>query len=87
MGLAATGSATGGIVIAVIVQQLLPKVGFGWTARVIGFVLVVLLGFSNVVLRPRVRARKTGGIIDLEAWKEMTYVCFTIGISSHPPLY
>lgn len=83
LGIGATGSATGGIVIAVIVQRLLPKVGFGWTVRVIGFVLVVLLGMSNIILRARVKPRKVGGLVDLAALKDMIYVSFTIGRSSH----
>lgn len=34
IGLAATGTATGGIIFPIVAQQLLPKIGFGWTVRV-----------------------------------------------------
>lgn len=39
VGIAALGSCTGGVVIPIVVQQLLPRVGFPWTVRVIGFVM------------------------------------------------
>lgn len=39
VGIAALGSCTGGVVIPIVVQQLLPRIGFPWTARVIGFVM------------------------------------------------
>lgn len=34
ISLMASGSATGGVVFPVIAQQLLPRIGFGWTIRV-----------------------------------------------------
>lgn len=39
VGIAALGSCTGGVVIPIVVQQLLPRIGFPWTVRVIGFVM------------------------------------------------
>jgi hypothetical protein len=33
LGLATTGNSMGGIVYPVVVRQLLPKIGFGWTVR------------------------------------------------------
>lgn len=43
IGIGASGSATGGLVFPVIVQQLLPKIGFAWTVRVLGFVVSTFL--------------------------------------------
>lgn len=36
MALTAAGSTTGGLIFPVIARQLLPKIGFAWTMRVIG---------------------------------------------------
>lgn len=34
------GAPTGGIIYTVIFQQLIPRVGFGWTVRIMGFVML-----------------------------------------------
>lgn len=36
MGIAATGSCTGGLVFPVVARQLIPVLGFGWSVRIIG---------------------------------------------------
>lgn len=39
IGIAASGTATGGIVFPIVAQKLLPNIGFGWTVRVMGFIV------------------------------------------------
>ncbi|KAI5778442.1 putative MFS monocarboxylate transporter [Geopyxis carbonaria] len=80
LGLGACGSATGGIIIPVVVQQLLPRVGFAWTTRTLGFICLVFLTVSNAILRPRVKPRKVGGLVDWGAFREPPYVLFAIGM-------
>jgi len=79
ISLAACGGATGGMVFPVIVQQLLPKIGFAWTVRVIGF--VTLFNFAIVIAfaRTRISPRTTGPLIEWAAFKELPYVLFTTG--------
>lgn len=36
MGIAAAGSSTGGLIFPAIVRELLPRIGFPWTVRVVG---------------------------------------------------
>lgn len=75
-----SGTATGGVVYPVIAQQLLPKVGFGWTVRCMGFVMlfnfVIIAFFSHSRLPPR----QSGPLIELAAFRELPYALFTIGI-------
>ena len=47
VGFTAMGSCTGGIVIPIIVQQALPKIGFPWTIRIIGF---TMLAFNIITI-------------------------------------
>ena len=77
---AASGAATGGVVFPIIAQQLLPKIGFGWTVRVMGFVILANLAIIMVLARPRIPPRTTGPIIEWAAFKELPYVLFTIGM-------
>lgn len=76
LGIAACGSATGGLVFPSMVRQLLPAAGFGWTVRAIGFVQMVLLFAANFLLKTRIRPRKAGPLIELQAFKELDYTFY-----------
>jgi len=80
IGIAASGSATGGLVFPVIVQQLLPKIGFPWTVRVLGFVMFVLQAVTLTFLRTRLPPRKSGPLVEWGAFKELSYLLFSIGM-------
>ncbi|KAJ9138316.1 MFS general substrate transporter [Coniochaeta hoffmannii] len=49
-GLVITGSSLGGVVFPLIVQHLMPKVGFGWTMRICAFLILALLLFTVVTI-------------------------------------
>ncbi|KAL4973230.1 casein kinase substrate phosphoprotein PP28-domain-containing protein [Aspergillus desertorum] len=38
IGIVASGSATGGLVFPAVVMRLLPRIGYGWTMRTLGFI-------------------------------------------------
>lgn len=76
IGIAASGSATGGVVFPLIVQQLLPKIGFAWTVRVVGFVMLVVQVVTLTFTKPRLPPRKTGPMVEWGAFKELSYALF-----------
>ena len=76
----ACGAATGGVVFPIIAQQLLPKIGFGWTVRVMGFVILANITVINTFARTRIPPRRTGPFIEWAAFKELPYVLFTSGM-------
>ncbi|KAL8950090.1 MAG: hypothetical protein Q9222_003854 [Ikaeria aurantiellina] len=80
IGIGASGSATGGLVFPVIVQQLLPKIGFGWTVRVLGLVMLVLQAVALAFVRPRLPPRKSGPLVEWAAFREVPYVLFAVGM-------
>ena len=80
IGIGASGSATGGLVFPVIVQQLLPKIGFPWTIRVIGFVMLALQAVTLAFSKPRLPPRKTGAVVEWKAFQELPYTLFSIGM-------
>ncbi|KAF9444202.1 MFS general substrate transporter [Macrolepiota fuliginosa MF-IS2] len=49
LGYMAAGASLGGIALPIMTKNLIPKVGFEWTMRIIGFILLVVLGISNLV--------------------------------------
>jgi len=52
-GIATTSGGIGGIVFPLLLQHLLPSVGFGWSTRVLGFILVILAVPANLFIRTR----------------------------------
>ena len=79
IGIAATGSATGGLVFPSIVRQLLPSIGFPWTMRVIGFVQLATLLVACIGLRTRLPPRSSGKLIEWSAFREREYAFYAAG--------
>lgn len=78
VGLAAAGGATGGLVYPAVVNQLLyhSDVGFPWTMRVIGFIMLGTHIPSVLFFRSRLPPPKTGALVEWTALKEVPYVAF-----------
>ncbi|KAJ4370762.1 hypothetical protein N0V83_005284 [Neocucurbitaria cava] len=80
LGITALGSCTGGVVFPIIVQQCLPRFGFPWTIRIIGFIMVVLNIVTIVLYRTRLPPRKTGPLVDWESFKEAPFALYCAGM-------
>jgi MFS family permease len=80
MAFMASGAATGGIIFPLIARQLLPMVGFAWTVRVMGCVIL----FNSIIIistaRVRLPPRKSGPLVEWAAFKELPYTLFCIGM-------
>lgn len=48
-----SGSSLGGIVLPIMVDYLVPKIGFGWTIRTLAFMFLAFLTFGNLTIRSR----------------------------------
>ena len=79
IGIAACGSATGGLIYPVMVRQLLPTVGFAWSVRAIGFVVLVTSCVSVTFMRTRISPRKSGRLVEWAAFKELEYTFYALG--------
>ncbi|KAK2813254.1 hypothetical protein FQN49_008321, partial [Arthroderma sp. PD_2] len=79
MAITSGGGATGGIIFPLVAQQLLPKVGFPWTMRVIGFIMLSNASVVIALMRGRLPPRKSGPIVEWSAFRELPYVLFCIG--------
>ncbi|KAF9637981.1 Major facilitator superfamily [Lasiodiplodia theobromae] len=80
MACTASGGATGGIIFPLIAQQLLPKVGFGWTVRTMGFVILLNAAVIVSIARVRLPPRKTGPLVEWSAFREPSYTLFCIAM-------
>ncbi|KAF2190959.1 MFS general substrate transporter [Zopfia rhizophila CBS 207.26] len=79
VGLAASGSSLGGVIYPVVFHNLLPKIGFGWTTRVIGFIIIGTMLIPNVCMRVRVLPAHRRAVLDLAAFKSRPYTFDVLG--------
>ncbi|KAI1812051.1 putative monocarboxylate permease [Poronia punctata] len=80
LGMAAAGSGTGSILFPLVVQHLQPMVGFARAVQAQGYLALFFTIIINLLLRPRLPPRRSGALIDLEAFHEPAYVLFTVGV-------
>jgi predicted MFS family arabinose efflux permease len=78
VGIAVTGSAAGGIIYPVIFTNLIDKVGFGWTVRVIGFVAFATLVIPLTVSQIRNTAPGVRKLVDISAFTDGPYMLCTL---------
>ncbi|KFZ03571.1 hypothetical protein V502_10835 [Pseudogymnoascus sp. VKM F-4520 (FW-2644)] len=74
------GSGTGGVVFVLLAQYLSPVLGFQWTVRIMGFVVLFNALIIISLVRPRLMERNIGSIFDWKAFKELPYTLFVIGM-------
>ncbi|EED22205.1 monocarboxylate permease, putative [Talaromyces stipitatus ATCC 10500] len=80
LGLSLSGSSTGGLIFPIMVQQLLPKIGFAWTVRCMGFVVLFCSIVCLSLARPRLPRRVSGPLVEPSAFRELPYSLFVVGI-------
>ncbi|KAH8834613.1 major facilitator superfamily domain-containing protein [Flagelloscypha sp. PMI_526] len=61
-GLVMLGSSIGGVAIPIMVRRLIPKIGFPWTMRVLGFMFLGLLVIPNVTMKTRLPTKPRKGL-------------------------
>ncbi|KAI4268011.1 MAG: hypothetical protein L6R38_008003 [Xanthoria sp. 2 TBL-2021] len=54
-GIAATGASVGGIVLPVLFARLVPRVGYPWTMRIMGFMIVGFVVVVNLTIKSRIK--------------------------------
>ena len=81
IGIVAAGGSVGSVIYPIVFHRLQPLIGFPWTMRVFGFIILGTLTISVVVLRTRLPSAKKGrAILDLAAFKNTSYLLFNIGL-------
>lgn len=79
MGLAVAGSSIGGIVLPITLSNLLEKtnLGFGWSVRVIAFMMIPLLMVTILTVKSRLPKRNTRFFLP-ESFKNKMYVLLIV---------
>ena len=81
IGLTTGGSASGGVIFPILLERLIPSIGFPWAVRVVAFVIMACLVISCLTIRTRLPL--SGHItlrtaIDLGGWKDPRYALAAI---------
>lgn len=53
-----SGSSIGGIVLPIMLNHLIPRIGFGWSMRIVAFIMLSLLIFGNLAVKSRLPPSK-----------------------------
>ncbi|CEL10206.1 hypothetical protein ASPCAL13330 [Aspergillus calidoustus] len=90
LGVSTAGAPLGGVIYTLMFEQLLPKVGFPWTVRIIGFTMLALFVASAGMLLwkaentgqfPSTQAQtqsRTRRLFDMRALKDLPFWNFTV---------
>lgn len=76
--LAGTGS--GGMVFPAVVRELLPKLGYAWTIRILGFIILGTSAVTVAFLKPRLPPRRSGPLVDWEAFKDAPFTIYVLSM-------
>ncbi|KAF2668711.1 MFS general substrate transporter [Microthyrium microscopicum] len=55
LGIVTTGSSSAGLVYPIVVYDLVPRIGFPWTLRIVTGIQLVTLLAANLIMRPRLK--------------------------------
>ncbi|CAG8908933.1 unnamed protein product [Penicillium egyptiacum] len=85
LGVSSSGAPVGGIIYTIMFNQLIPKVGFPWTVRLIAFLMLALFIAAAILLlwperrSAKVKTTQRRSLIDLRAFKDLPFWSFAIG--------
>lgn len=81
-GISCTAGSIGGIVMPLMLRSLLPKIGFAWSVRVIGFMLLALTVPANLFIRKRLPAsgKRLTLLPDLSSLKDAKFAICVCGM-------
>lgn len=79
LGVATLGSSLGSIIYPVIFNQLQPRIGYQWTMRIIGFIILGLCVIALMLMRPRQVPIEPRQLFAAHVFKDKIFVVFVLG--------
>ncbi|GBE83587.1 major facilitator superfamily domain-containing protein [Sparassis latifolia] len=82
MGIVASGSSVGGVFFPIMLQRLIPTIGFPWAVRAMAFVCLFCLVVACFTIRTRLpgsRRITLRGLIDFDGFRDKKYVFAAAG--------
>ncbi|KAK4150257.1 major facilitator superfamily domain-containing protein [Chaetomidium leptoderma] len=79
LAISATGTGLGSVIFPATIQYLIPRIGFPWAVRCAAFVALFVSVLAVLLLKPQLRPRKAGPLIEWDAFKEGPYLLYILG--------
>lgn len=75
-GITAAGSSLGGVVLPIMMNHLIPTIGFGWTLRIVAFLFLALLSVASMTVKSRLPSRPKPLVLSeyTDAFKDPVYI-------------
>jgi len=80
LGIAASGSSTGGIIYPIMFYKLIDQVGFAWSVRILGFTALATLIIPFAVMEVRTKPSKARSAIDWTAFSDAKFMTAVAGV-------
>ncbi|RAH76811.1 putative MFS transporter [Aspergillus japonicus CBS 114.51] len=82
MGIASSGSSFAGVVLPIALNRMLhaTPLGFGWTVRILGFLMLALSLIAGACVSSPAAPRRTGAPFVQEAWHHPAYTLQILGL-------
>ncbi|KAJ7022587.1 major facilitator superfamily domain-containing protein [Mycena alexandri] len=82
MGFPAAAASLGGVLYPIMLERLIPRIGFGWTIRVLAFVVLlcfIIATFTIKVRRPAKPLPRLSQLLAFRAFRDPIYLCLCLG--------
>ncbi|KAB5522146.1 monocarboxylate permease [Coniochaeta sp. 2T2.1] len=80
IGIASSGSSLGGVIYPIVLSRLIPRVGFPWAVRAMGFIALATFLVPLAVMRVRVHPPKPRAVVDWAAFRDVPFMLFTLAV-------
>lgn len=82
MGIASSGSSLAGVIFPIALNRMLNKttLGFGWSVRVVGFIMLAMTIIASICVTSNAPKRKSGAPFLKAAWTHPAYYLQTAGL-------
>ena len=78
LGLGSSGSSIGGIIYPIVLNQLIDRIGFGWSVRVVAFIALATLLLPLCVMRMRFQPPKPRAMVDWKTFSDVPFMVFVL---------
>ncbi|KAF7290764.1 Monocarboxylate permease-like protein [Mycena indigotica] len=82
LGFPIAAASLGGIVYPIMLDHLIPKIGFGWTIRILAFIVLFCFIVGSLTIttpRPPKPLPKLSQLLAFHAFRDPTYLCLCLG--------
>ncbi|KAJ7059228.1 major facilitator superfamily domain-containing protein [Mycena amicta] len=82
LGFPIAAASLGGIIYPIMLDRLIPRIGFGWTIRVLAFIVLFCFAVGSLTIttpRPPKPLPRLSQLLAFHAFRDPTYLCLCLG--------